>query len=106
MKKVVKKEKSNRLALQYKRDLATAGISHGRVARESWRARPCKQVVSHQFITAVLNGEACPEWLRGLLDDMLAEAKAMAVEGRPTHRGRGRKQALKSSAPSSSGEKQ
>ena len=63
---------ANRLPASYKRRLARAGITHEQVALASapgYRKRP----IERQFVTAVLNGvSACPAWLRGLMDELLA----------------------------------
>ena len=65
----------NRLPRSYKRRLARADISQQSIALASPTYHPEGREVTLQFVNRVLNHlQACPVWLRGQLDAMLAAA--------------------------------
>lgn len=61
----------------YRRRLITAGIRLQRVTEAAEKRQPRGKPVSRQYVFQVINRQvACPEWLRRLLDEMLAERVA------------------------------
>ena len=68
--------RENRLGPEWKDRLARAGITQERVALMSHLCHPAARRVTVQFVNAVLNGKgACPEWLRGLIRDLVEAAE-------------------------------
>lgn len=65
----------NRLPDSYRLRLMEAGITQEAVALASPGHHPEGREVTIQFVNRVLNGkQACPDWLRGEIDELLAEA--------------------------------